>query len=168
MAFGTMRAGVAIFLMATMAAAADDAFDWSGSYEGFVVCDDITAGAGGAFGLPMSLTIVQSGDRIDARNTVYVTPSGEASHTLFRGRVAADAAGDTVSGYLEACDSTFAHKELIRIFPTATTRAPFGFAADTVFVSEAVPGEEAKLVVESCKWSLMRVPTETPDFTPCR
>jgi uncharacterized cupredoxin-like copper-binding protein len=168
MAFGTIRAGIAISLMLTTAAAADEAFDWSGSYEGFVVCDDVTAGAGGAFGLPMSLTIVQSGDRIDAQNTVQVTPSGQASHTLFRGRVAADAAGDTVSGYLEACDATFAHKELIRIFPTATTRMPFAFAADTVFVSEAVPGEAGKLVVESCKWSLKRVATNSPDFAPCR
>jgi len=160
-------AGAAACLALTGAAAAADRFDWTGTYEGFVVCDDITAGANGTFGLPMTVAIVQTGDRVDARNTIEVDPSQGASHTLFRGTVMTDAAGDTVSGYLEVCGATFPHKELIRIFPTATARQPFGFAADTVFVSEAVPGEADELVVESCKWSLKRSSTEPPTFEPC-
>ena len=100
----------------------------------------------------MAMEIVQSGDRIDMRNTVVVDPSGPESHTLFRGRVAADAGG-AVAGYAEACGGTFPHKELVRIFPASPSREPFSFAADTVFVSEAVPGVGDKLVVESCKWA---------------
>jgi len=154
----------ALVLIAATAQAA--AFDWTGTYEGFVVCDDVAAGNGGHFGQPMTMKIVQSGDRIAAHNTVHVDSAGNASHTLFRGKVMADAAGDTVSGFVEVCDGTFAHKELVRIFPASTKQSPFGFAADTVFVSEVVPGEAGKLVVESCKWSLQRVSTQKPDFQP--
>jgi hypothetical protein len=158
---------IAAALLLAGSATAAEPFDWSGTYEGFVVCDDITAGAGGTFGLPMTLAIAQTEDRVDARNTVAVDPSEAASDTVFRGKVMASVAGDMVSGYLEACEATFPHKEMIRIFPAGTGRQPFGFAADTVFVSEAVPGEEGKLVVESCKWSLKRTSTERPSFDPC-
>lgn len=114
----------------------------------------------------MILEVVQTDDRIDARNTVEVAPSLPPSHTLFRGGVMASPAGHTVSGYVEACDATFPHEEMARIFPASTDREPFGFAAATIFVSQAVPGEEGKLVAESCKWSLTRTSTERPSFEP--
>ena len=82
----------AVFLAAVMPTAAAE-FSLTGSYQGFFVCDDVTDGAGGGFGRPMAMEIVQSGDRIDMRNTVVVDPSGPESHTLYRGRVAADAGG---------------------------------------------------------------------------
>jgi len=167
MTLGQAFAGALASMALTGAAQAAEPFEWTGIYEGFVVCDDVTAGAGGTFGLPMTVAIMQTGDRIDARNSVQVEPSRGASHTLYRGRVMSDVAGDTMSGYLEVCGATFPHKELVRIFPTATARQPFGFAADTVFVSGAVPGEAGMLVVESCKWSLRRTSPEPPTFEPC-
>jgi hypothetical protein len=106
------------------AAQAAERFDWTGTYEGFVVCDDVTAGAGGTFGLPMTVAIIQTGDRIDTRNSVQVDPSQDAAHTLFRGKVMSDPSGDTVSGYLEVCGATFPHKELTRIFPEPPSFAP--------------------------------------------
>jgi hypothetical protein len=156
----------ALFAAAAATPAVAAEFSLTGTYQGFFVCDHSAGGAGGGFGRAMTMEIVQTGDRIAMRNTVAVDPSGPESHTLFRGRVAADAGG-AVSGYAEVCDSTFPHKELIRILPASPTRAPFSFAADTVFVSEAVPGIGDELVVESCKWALTRVSTETPAFEAC-
>lgn len=156
----------AVFLgVAVMTATAAD-FTLTGTYEGFFVCDNVADGRSGAFGRPMTMAVVQSGDVIAMRNTVAVDPSGPPSHTLFRGRVAADAGG-AVAGYVEACGGSFPHKELVRIFPASPSRAPFSFAADTVFVSDGVPGLSAGLVVESCKWALTRVSTETPMVEVC-
>lgn len=153
-------------LLTTGAALAADGFSLSGTYEGFFVCDDVTDGAGGAFGRAMTMEVVQSGDGIVLRNTVAVDPAGPESHTLFRRRVVADAGG-SLSGYAEVCGGTFPHKEMVRILPASPARTPFSFAADTIFVSEAVPGVGAKLVVESCKWALTRVSAEPPQFAPC-
>lgn len=62
----------AIFLgVAVLPATAAD-FTLTGTYEGFFVCDDVTDGQGGAFGRAMTMEVVQSGDRIDMRNTVAV------------------------------------------------------------------------------------------------
>lgn len=164
----TRLSGIAVLTVIATAAVAGEPFDWTGTYRGVVACDDVTAGAGGSFGAQMTLEIVQTGERIDARNTVEVVPSQGASHTSYRGKAMANADDNTVSGYLEVCDATFPHKEMVRIFPASTDREPFGFATDTVFVSEAVPGKEGKLVAESCKWSLKRISTERPSFEPCR
>jgi hypothetical protein len=165
---GTWTIGAFAAAIALSAAAmAAERFDLTGSYEGFVVCDNVTGGIASTFGRPMTFAIVQTGDRIDARNTVEVDPSQDASHTVFRGWAIASAAGDWVSGYLEVCDSSFPHDEMIRIFPASTTAETFSFAADTVFAAEAVPGMGENLVVESCKWSLARTSIELPSFEPC-
>jgi hypothetical protein len=137
----------------------------TGTYEGFFVCDDLTDGAGGAFGRAMTMDVVQSGDSIAMRNTAAVDPSGPPSHTVFQGKVVT--AGDgSISGYVEACHSTFPHREIVRIFPASPARTSFSFAADTIFVSDAVPGVHG-LVVESCKWSLTRVSDQPPTFEVC-
>jgi hypothetical protein len=146
---------------------AADQLSLTGTYEGFFVCDDVTDGAGGGFGRAMTMEVVQNGDRIDMRNTAAVDSSGAPSHTVFRGQVAAAPGDGALSGYVEACESTFEHKELVRIFPASPSRRPFGFAADTVFVSDSVPGVHG-LVAESCKWSLERVSAETPRFEMCK
>ena len=156
----------AAILAASSGFASADEASLTGTYQGFFVCDDVTDGAGGEFGRPMKMEVVQSGDRVDMRNTVSVDPSGPESHTVFRGHVAAAPGDGSLSGYVEACDSTFAHKELVRIFPTSPARNPFGFATDTVFISDAVPGVHG-LVAESCKWALTRVSTEAPTFERC-
>lgn len=156
---------VALFGTMLCAAAAD--FTLTGTYEGFVVCDDTTGGEGGAFGRAMTIDVVQTGDAIVMRNTVAVDPAGPMSHTLYRGRVAV-AAGGAISGYVEACGATFPHTELVRIVPASPARVPFGFAADTIFVSDAVPGSGGKLVAESCKWALTRLSADVPMFEACR
>jgi hypothetical protein len=156
----------AVALSGTVLTASAADFSLTGTYEGFFVCDDVTDGQGGAFGRAMTMEVVQSGDHVAMRNTVAVDPSGPESHTLYRGRVAAGAGG-SIAGYVEACGGTFPHKELVRIFPALPSRQPFSFAADTVFVSDAVPGVGGKLVAESCKWALTRVSTETPEFEAC-
>ena len=150
------------------AALAADAFSLTGTYEGFFVCDNVADGVSGGFGRPMTMDIVQTGDRIHMRNTVAVETSGPPSQTSFRGRLVAAAPGDgVVAGYAEACSATFSHKEMVRIFPVSPARQPFSFAAETVFVSETVPGMSG-LIVESCKWSLTRVSTEKPQFEACK
>lgn len=160
---------IALFAAALLAlsppALAAEAFSWSGTYEGFFVCDDVTDGAGGTFGRAMTMAVVQSENRIDMRNTVAVDPAGPPSHTTFTGRVATGPGG-AVSGYLEACASTFPHREMIRLAPASPARQPFGFTADTIFVSDAVPGVHG-LVVESCRWSLTRVSAEVAAFQRC-
>jgi len=75
--------------------------------------------------------------------------------------------GDIESGFLEVCRPSFPYKELVRIFPTGTTSDEFGFSADTVFVTERLPGSKGTLVVESCRWSLDRITTEAPEIETC-
>jgi hypothetical protein len=157
--------GAIVFCLAGQPALAADV-SLTGTYEGFFVCDDVTGGAPGSFGRAMTMDIVQTGDAIAMRNTVAVDPSGPESHTLYRGRVAIGEGG-ALSGYAEACGGTFPHQELVRIVPASPSRAPFSFAADTIFVSDAVPGVGDKLVVESCKWALTRVSTEMPEVEAC-
>jgi len=160
----SLAAAVALGPSATQAA---DAFSLTGTYQGFFVCDNVTNGVSGGFGRAMTMEVVQTGDRIDMQNSVVVAASGPPSQTTFRGRLVAAAPGDgVVAGYAEVCRSTFPHKELVRIFPVSPARQPFSFAADTVFVSEAVPGMSG-LVVEGCKWALTRVSTEMPQFKVC-
>lgn len=161
-----MAAWGAVSLAMAIAPAAGADFSLTGTYEGFFVCDHVAGGESGGFGRAMIMDVVQTGDAIAMRNTVAVDPAGPQSHTLFRGRVAAGPGG-AISGYAEVCGGTFPHKELVRIVPASPSRAPFSFAADTVFVAEAVPGIGDKLVVESCKWALTRVSAEVPAFEPC-
>jgi len=144
----------AAFCLALAAGAAEAGeFAWSGTYSGSFVCDDVTDGEAGSLAAGKIIKLRQTGDRIDLFTESVIDPAVGASTTLYRGRVMASPAGDVVSGYPEACGGSFAHEELVRIFPAATARVPFSFAADTVFVSDAVPGVEGKLVAESCKWS---------------
>ncbi|MCP4385150.1 MAG: hypothetical protein GY798_27695 [Hyphomicrobiales bacterium] len=156
----------ALLVMAT-GAEADAPFSWTGTYDGFFACDRLTDGVASSFGLPWTIDIVQTGDRIDMAARAAVDPAEGTSTGRYRGAVQESPAGDAVSGYVEFCAGTFTHKELVRIFPATTTGETFGFAADTVFVSQEVPGIEGKLVVESCKWAMRRVSTEVPAFDPC-
>jgi hypothetical protein len=159
-------AAAAVLAMAT-GAAADAPFSWTGTYDGFFVCDKLTDGVASSIGRAWTMDIVQTGDRIDMATRTVVDPAEGTSTILYRGAVQQSPAGDEVSGYVEFCAGTFAYKELVRIFPATTTGETFGFAADTVFVSQEVPGVEGKLVVESCKWAMRRVSTEAPAFDPC-
>jgi hypothetical protein len=164
---GALLVSLVAGMSAGSAALAADAFSLTGTYEGFFVCDNVADGVSGGFGRPMTMEVLQTGDRIDMQNTVALEASGPPSQTRFRGRLAAAASGGgVVAGYAEVCDATFPHKEMVRIFPVSPARQPFSFAADTVFVADSVPGMSG-LVVESCKWSLTRVSTDTPRFKAC-
>ena len=155
-------------LLALFAAPAGaEGFSWNGSYEGHFVCDDVTAGAAGGFSRAFEARIIQKGTDIDLAISAVVDPAAGASPSRYRGKLQESADGSVMSGYLEVCSGRFAYKEMVRIFPATNSGKTFSFAADTIFVTEALPGAEGKLVVESCKWALKRVSTETPDFEAC-
>ena len=157
----------ALLISLIAAPAAAEGFSWTGSYEGHFVCDDVTAGAAGGFSRPFEARIIHSGSDIDVAVSAVVEPSVGASPSRYRGKLQETAGGAVMSGYLEVCSGRFEYKEMVRIFPATNTGKTFSFAADTIFVTEALPGADGKLVVEACKWALKRVATETPDFQPC-
>ncbi|WP_421725804.1 hypothetical protein [Bauldia sp.] len=163
---GFVGGAVAALTLAVTTAHAEP-FSWSGVYEGFFVCDHLSAGTGGGFGRALTLSIRQTGDRIDVQTGAVVDADVGVSRSFYRGEVMASASGDMVSGYLEVCESSFPYNELVRLFPASTGTVPFRFAADTVFISKAVPGEVGRLVAESCKWSMTRVSDDPPDFEGC-
>ena len=150
-----------------ISASANETFSWSGTYEGFFVCDDVTAGAPGTFGRPLRIRVAQDGDSLTVATEAVVAKTTGESSAVYSGKVIADKTGTMVSGYLEVCWSDFAYSEIMRLFPASTGREPFGFSASTVFVTEALPGAEGDLVVESCMWSMTRVSTEAPDIKSC-
>ncbi|MEM9473478.1 MAG: hypothetical protein AAGA00_16105 [Pseudomonadota bacterium] len=148
--------------------ASAEGFSWNGSYEGHFVCDDVTAGSAGGFSRPFKAQIIQDGSDIDMAISAVVDPATGESPSLYRGKLQETAGGTVMSGYLEVCSGRFLYKELVRIFPATASGTSFSFAGDTIFITEALPGAEGKLVVESCKWALKRVSVETPDFKTCQ
>ncbi len=161
------RIAAACILMSFPAKSAEEAFSWTGTYEGMFACDDVTDGRASSFGRDMKVQIVQEDDRLTVHTGAVVDSATGTSTSIYTGVVKDSANGDVSSGYLEICWSSFAYKELLRIFPAATDEENFGFAADTIFVSDSLPGAEGALVVESCKWSLKRVSTQKPDIAAC-
>ena len=154
-----------VFAVTAASAAAAEPFSWTGTYQGFFVCDNVTAGVPSNFGRSMTLHIHQDSDVLNVEIDSVVDASVGGS--LYHGLVTRSPAGDIESGFLEVCRPSFPYKELVRIFPAGTTGDGFGFSADTVFVTDGLPGIEGKLVVESCKWSLDRIKSEVPDFETC-
>lgn len=147
-------------------AKADERFSMTGTYEGGFACDDVTGGSPGSYFSPAVLEIVQSGShRIDLALT-YDDLEGPET-TLYRGEIAFDPAGDTVSGFFESCGGTFESSELTRIFPAAADDAAFAFAGDTIFVSTDSPGLEGQLITEACKYAFTRVDHDRPDIDTC-
>jgi len=157
----------AVILILFVAPAAAEGFSWTGTYEGHFVCDHVIGGAAGGFSRPFSAHIRQSGARIDMETFALISPETKGKPSLYRGKLQENAEGLVMSGYLEACRGRFDYKELVRIFPATASGGSFSFAADTIFVSEALPGAEGKLLVESCKWALKRTSAEVPDFETC-
>jgi len=147
--------------------AAAEGFSWNGSYEGHFVCDHVIGGAAGGFSRSFFAHIRHSGSRIDMETIALISPETKGKPSLYRGKLQETAGGSVTSGYLEACKGRFDYKELVRIFPATSSGKSFSFAADTIFVSEALPGAEGKLVAESCKWALKRVSAEAPEFKTC-
>lgn len=156
----------ALFLAMSTSVSAEEAFSWTGSYEGFVACDRVMNGVPSTFGRALELHFVQDGNVLHVATEIDDPSLGDKA-SLYNGLVMASPAGDFTSGYLEACRSRFPYKELIRIFPAGTTSDKFGFSASTVFVSDRLPGAEGDLLVENCRWSATRVSGEVPKIKRC-
>ena len=157
----------ALVLCAWVLPAAAQPASLTGTYEGHFVCDRVISGSAGGFSRRFSAHIRQTGARIDMETFALISPETRGKPSLYAGKLQQTAGGAVISGYLEACKGRFDYKEMVRIFPATVSDSEFSFAADTIFVTEALPGADGKLVVEACKWALKRVSTETPDFEPC-
>lgn len=147
--------------------ASPEGFSWNGTYEGHFVCDHLNGSAAGGFSRSFVTHIRHDGTNLDVETFALISPETRGKPSLYRGRVQEIAGGKVMAGYLEACKGRFDYKELVRIFPATSTDQSFSFAADTIFVTEALPGAKGRLVVESCKWALKRVSAEVPEFEAC-
>lgn len=153
-------------LAAFPAAVMAESFTMTGAYEGRYVCDSTTAGVPSSWSRPMRAGIVQDGDHINI--DLHYTDDQELGHeySLYEGQVALSPDGTLASGYFRACGGSFPSQELARFFPAATASDPFSVTITSVWVSDQVPNIPG-LTVQTCKWSLTRVSTETPDIRQC-
>ena len=156
----------AFFAVYASTAFAEDTFSWTGSYDGFVVCDHVENGVPSTFGRAFELHMVQEGDVLHIATGIDDPTIGTGA-SLYHGRIMASPAGDFTSGFIQSCKPRFPYKELIRIFPAGTKAETFSFSASTVFVSDSLPGSEGALVVESCRWSATRVSSDEPKIQRC-
>ena len=146
---------------------AAEPISWTGTYEGHFVCDHINGSAAGGFSRSLQAHVRHDGTRLDVETFAVISPETKGKPSLYSGKVQDIAGGQVMAGYLEACRGRFDYKELVRIFPATRVGQAFSFAADTIFITEALPGAEGRLVVESCKWALKRVSTDAPEFETC-
>ncbi len=138
----------------------------TGTYSGAVACERTENGLPGVFLLNLDIRVHQNGDRLDiATWTAEDEALQRRTASLYAGKAAV--ANGQVSGYVAACRPDFEYIETIRILPTASTTEDFSFAADTIFVTEALPGREGHLIVESCRWVMTRTSTEVPEMETC-
>ena len=138
----------------------------TGTYSGVVACERTENGLPGVFLLNLDIRVHQNGNRLDiATWTAEDETLQRRAASLYSGKAAV--ANGQVSGYVAACRPDFEYIETIRIVPSVKTTADFGFAADTVFVTEALPGREGYLIVESCRWVMTRNSTEVPEMEKC-
>lgn len=75
-----------------------------------------------------------------------------------------------VSGYATACRTGFPYQKMVRILPTSPGENGFGFAAETLFVTNAPqspPNRQGHLIVESCLWVMTRISAATPEMDTC-
>lgn len=143
-----------------------DTFSVAGTFDGHYVCDSVTAGVPSTWTRPVRVRIAQSGSalKLDLRYTDEKELGRE--YTAYTGQVSEAPDGSFVTGYFKACGGTFPEQELVRLFPAATHVESFSFAADGIWVSDSVPNIPG-LTVQSCRWSLTRVSTDTVDVNPC-
>ena len=160
-----IRLFIALLLLATPAVA-DEVPTLTGSYSGTVACERTEDGRPGVFQLRLDIRIVQEGDRL---HMATWTEEDEAlkrrKASLYNGKAAT--ADGRISGYVSACRPDFAYRETVRILPALATPDGLSFAADTIFVTEALPGREGRLIVESCRWVMERQSAEPPTLERC-
>ena len=144
-----------------------DTFSLTGRYEGLYACDSTTASVPSSWARPMSAAIIQNGDNFAMEVTYTDTDENPGTeYSLYTGNTAVSKDNKLTSGYFEACGGTFPSKELARIFPSATNTSGFSVTVDSVWASDKVPNLPG-LTVQSCRWSLTRVSTETPEVRKC-
>lgn len=160
-----MRAVIALlFALATPVLAEEPSL--SGTYSGSVVCDRTENGRPGTFQLALDLRIRQDGERLDlATWSEAEVAAGTRVASLYTGKAAI--ADGSVSGYVMACKPDFAYDEIVRILPALPEGDTFTFAAETIFITEMLPGREGDLILESCRWAMVRTGTDVPDFEAC-
>ncbi|MEM7444245.1 MAG: hypothetical protein AAF414_13045 [Pseudomonadota bacterium] len=165
--WGGVATGASLAIVAAVSAIATaQDFSMTGDYQGVYVCDSTTAGIPTTWSRPMRAGIVQNGTsiQIDLGYTDEQELGNE--YSLYSGEIALSSDGSLLSGYFAACGGTFPSLELARIFPTATSPAPFSFTSDSIWVSDQVPNIPG-LTVQSCKWTLARTSTDAPTVRPC-
>lgn len=158
-------AGGCVSLAAGATAVAAD-FSLTGRYEGTIACDSTTAGVPWSWGRPVEVDVVQDGDALQIDFRYVDKHEYGAEYALYRGMATQNADGTVASGYFRACGGTFPAEELVRMFPAGTAGDQFSFAADSIWVSSAVPNLPG-LTVQSCRWSLRRTSTATPSVREC-
>ncbi|MEM6624261.1 MAG: hypothetical protein AAF674_18720 [Pseudomonadota bacterium] len=147
-------------------AALADAPSMTGSYSGIVACDRTEEGLPGVFQLRLDIRVIQQGDRIDiATWTAEDEELKRRTASLYTGKVAE--ADGRISGYATACRPDFDYQETIRILPALIDDPALGFSADTIFITEDLPGRQGRLIVESCRWVMVRQSTEMPEMERC-
>ena len=138
----------------------------TGSYSGVVACDRTEDGRPAAFQLRLKIRVLQEGDQL---HIATWTEKDEAlkrrKASLYVGR--AVTSDGRVSGYATACRPDFDYQETVRILPTLPTKDGLSFSADTIFITEALPGREGELIVESCRWVMTRESAGPPDMEQC-
>ncbi len=138
----------------------------TGSYSGVVACDRTDDGRPGAFQLRLNIRVLQDGDRLDiATWTAKDEALKRRRPSLYTGKAAI--ADGRVSGYVTACRPDFDYEEAVRILPALPTKDGLSFSADTIFMTEALPGREGELIVESCRWVMVRENKDPPDMERC-
>lgn len=155
----------AVFILAATPVLADQP-SLTGTYSGIVACDRTEEGRPGVFQLKLDIRIQQDGK---ALHIATWTAEDEAlkrkKPSLYSGKAAI--ADGRVSGYAAACRPDFDYIETVRILPALPTKDGLSFIADTIFVTEALPKREGRLIVESCRWVMKRKSAERPKMDRC-
>lgn len=142
------------------------AFELTGLYEGTTSCDSTTDGDAWSWGSAVRVAIQQDGQDLEIDYQYIDTSEYGKEYALYLGKMAISGDGAIVSGFFAACGGTFPAQELVRMFPTPTKDAPFSFAADSIWVSQAVPNRPG-LTVQSCRWALRRVSLDKGPIRAC-
>ena len=138
----------------------------TGSYSGIVACERTEDGRPGVFQLRLSIRVLHEGDQLQiATWTAEDEALKRRKASLYRGK--AVTADGRFSGYVTACRPDFDYRETVRIPPALPTEDGLSFAAETIFITEALPGREGHLIVESCRWVMVRKSAETPTMERC-
>lgn len=157
-----MLAGLAL----TCTAAWADDPSLTESYSSIVACNRTEDGRPGVFQLKLDIPVLQDGSDLHiATWTAEDEQLQRRTASLYRGKAAT--ADGRVSGYITVCRPDFAYQETVRILPALPGEDGLSFAADKIFVTEALPGREGHLILESCRWVMERSSADVPEMETC-